>query len=151
MPSFVPGGYMDTENLVKKVSESIHMTDIDAAQYSPLTLAYVGDAVYELVVRTMLAGGANTSVNRLNKKSSSLVSAGAQSSIVKSLLDRLSDEEMAVFKRGRNAKSNTKAKNATFADYRTATGFETLIGYLYMSGQSDRMLELITAGLELYQ
>jgi ribonuclease-3 family protein len=122
--------------------------DFDLRAYSPLTLAFLGDAVYELVIRTMVVTKKNASPNQLNKESSALAKAGAQAGMMHGLLPFLSEEEEAVYRRGRNAHSATRAKNATVSDYRTATGFEALIGYLYLAGDMRRVLELIHLGLE---
>lgn len=132
------------------IREKFDIPQIDADTYSPLTLAYIGDAVYEIVIRTMIVAQSNMQVNKLHKKSSTLVNAGTQASIIKYLIDKemLTDKETSVYKRGRNAKSFTKAKNASVIDYRMATGFEALIGYLYLSGQTDRMMDIIKTALQ---
>ncbi len=130
------------------ICEAIGLSDIDADTYSPLTLAYIGDAVYEVVIRTMVVDMANMQVNKLHKKSSSLVKAKTQARIIRLLEDELDEKEMSVFKRGRNAKSFTKAKNVSVTDYRIATGFEALVGYLYLAHRTDRMLQLIKTGLD---
>ena len=122
----------------------------DICSYSPRTLAYIGDGVYELVIRSMIVTEGNAPVNKLHKKSSTLVKAETQSKMVMYLMDAgiLSEEETRILKRGRNAQSYTKAKNASVTDYRWATGFEALMGYLYLSGESRRMMELICMGLK---
>ena len=112
-------------------------------EYSPLVLAYIGDSVYETYIRTRLVAHANTQVNNLHKTTINYVKAKAQSEIMKALLDQLTEEEEWVFKRGRNAKSATVPKNADVGEYRYATGFEALIGYLYLSGNIDRLYELL--------
>lgn len=124
------------------------LEDTDIRTYSPLTLAYIGDAIYELVVRTILMEKGNTQVNKLHHRASKLVKASAQSQMIELLKPYLTEEETAVYKRGRNAKSFTKAKNAAMSDYRRATGFEALMGYLYMTEQWERMLELIKKGID---
>lgn len=129
-----------------EIKENVEIKDINT--YSPLTLAYIGDAIYELIIRTMVISKGDRQVGKLHKESSELVKASTQAEISKSLKDILTEEEERVFKRGRNAKSFTTAKNASMSDYRTATGFEALMGYLYLSHQSDRMLELINTGLK---
>ena len=134
-------------SLFDQIREVFAVEEVEAKQYSPLTLAYIGDAVYEIIIRTVLVGYANAPVNMLNKKASSLVKAQAQANLIHALEEDLTEEELAVYKRGRNAKSATTAKNASIKDYRTATGFEALIGYLYMSNQMDRALELVKCGL----
>lgn len=119
----------------------------DIRSYSPLTLAYVGDAVYELVIRTMIISKGNAPVNKLHKRSAALVKAPAQAQMMKVIEPLLSEEELHVYKRGRNAKSYTSAKNASVIDYRIATGFEALMGWFYLQERQERMLELIKIGL----
>ena len=136
-------------DLFKIVKDAYGIHDIDLKTYSPLTLAYIGDAVYDMVIRTRLVTVANTQVNKLHKRASKLVNAGAQATMITALLEELSEEELQVYKRGRNAQAVTKAKNASMKDYRTATGFEALIGYLYLNQETERMLELIDKGLHL--
>ena len=132
------------------IRDTLDISDVDADTYSPLTLAYIGDAIYDIVIRTMVVAKSNMQVNKLHKKSSGLVNAGIQADIIKYLMDNdeLTDKEITVYKRGRNAKSFTKAKNATVIDYRMATGFEALMGYLYLKGESGRMLGLIKNALD---
>lgn len=120
----------------------------DIHSYSPLTLAYIGDGIYDLVIRSMVVGEGNTHVNDLHRHTSQIVKAHAQSEMIEALLPELTEEELAVYKRGRNAKSATMAKNATVGDYRRATGFEALLGYLYLEDEIERMMELILTGLE---
>ena len=120
----------------------------DLRTYSPLTLAYLGDAVYELVVRTALVERGNCPVNRLNKMASDLVKASAQSQMAARIEPVLTEEEAAVYRRGRNAHSPTMAKHASMGDYRRATGVEALVGYLYLKGDMARVLELMEKGLK---
>lgn len=134
-------------DLFEYTAKHLDLMGKDITTFSPLTLAFLGDAVYEVIIRTMVVCEGNTQVNKLHKKSSNLVNAEAQANMIKSLMDELSEEELAYYKRGRNAKSYTSAKNATIADYRMATGFEALVGYLYLTRQSERMMELIKKGI----
>lgn len=122
----------------------------EATEFSPLVLAYIGDAVYELMIRSILVSRGNRPVNKLNKDATSLVKAAAQSEIVKLISDKLSEEEYTVFKRGRNSSPHTMAKNASMSDYKYATGFEALIGFLYLDNRCDRALELVKLGIDLY-
>ena len=115
--------------------------------YSPLTLAYIGDGVYELIIRTILVKKGNCPVNRLHKKASSLVKAAAQSAIIEKIEEELTQEEHDIYRRGRNAHSPTMAKHATMADYRRATGFEALMGYLYLKEDYERMITLVRKGI----
>ena len=128
--------------------EKFGMKQADIRSYSPLTLAYIGDGIYDLVIRSMMVAKGNAHVNDLHRRTSKLVKAHAQSELIGLLQPELTEEELAVYRRGRNAKAFTMAKNATVADYRRATGFEALMGYLYLEDQMDRMMELILTGLK---
>ncbi|NLA77553.1 MAG: ribonuclease III [Clostridiales bacterium] len=110
--------------------------------YSPLTLAFLGDAVYSLLVREALVRQANRPAGELHKRSVRFVSAAAQAAAVRGILPILSEEETAILKRGRNAHSSHTPKNQSESDYRYATGFEALMGYLYLKGDTDRLEEL---------
>ena len=122
--------------------ENIDKGAADPRQLSPLNLAYVGDGVYTLLVRTRLVAQANRPASILNKITSNHVKAAAQSANYYNLLPHLTEEEAAIIKRGRNASPGQRAKNATIADYRNATGLEALFGYLYLTGQNARIIEL---------
>ena len=135
------------EEGITYLKQLFHLPEIHPKQYSPLTLAYIGDAVYELVIRTILVSQANVQVNKLHHRASSLVKAEKQSELVGILEPYFTPEEAHIYKRGRNAKSYTSAKNASITDYRRATGFEAVMGYLYLEGEYDRMLDLIKRGI----
>ncbi len=124
------------------------LTKEQLATYSPLVLAYLGDGTYELFVRAMLVEKNNEPVQKLHKKATHYVKAAAQSRIMEVIEPLLTEEELAVFKRGRNAKSHTMPKNADMAEYRRATGFEALIGYLYLKQDTKRMTELMQLGVD---
>ena len=121
---------------------------MDIRTYSPLTLAYIGDGIFDLVIRSVVVGKGNTRAGELHKRTSQIVKAHTQAEMIEKLLPMLTEEEAEVYRRGRNAKSPTMAKNATMSDYRKATGFEALMGYLYLTEQFDRMAELLGKGLE---
>lgn len=122
----------------------------DAQAYSPLVLAYIGDGIYELVIRTIAVRQGNRQVKKLHREASRYVKAQAQSEMMETLLPLLHEEETRVYMRGRNAKSFTMAKNASVKDYRRATGFEALMGYLYLQGETERLLELVEAAVGGY-
>ena len=132
---------------LKKLKELFDLKDADLRTYSPLTLAYIGDGVYELVIRTVLVKKGNCPVNQLHRKASSLVKAASQSAMMEFIEPMLTEEEHSVYRRGRNAHSPTMAKHATMADYRRATGFEALMGYLYLKEDFCRIVELVRAGI----
>jgi len=119
------------------------LPDTDIKTYSPLTLAFIGDSIYDLIIRTTVVESGNAPVNKLHKRASKLVQASAQADLYHKIKDGLTEEELSIFKRGRNAKSFTSAKNAGVVEYRTATGVEALFGYLYLTDQMDRLMELI--------
>ena len=130
-----------------EIKKYFHIRDIDIRTYSPLTLAYIGDGIYDLVIRSIVVGHGNTKASQLHQHTSHLVKAHTQSEMMEYLLPVLTEEEEDYYRRGRNAKSPTMAKNATMGDYRRATGFEALMGYLYLTGQFQRLLELVNTGL----
>lgn len=128
--------------------EALQLQSMDIRTYSPLVLAYIGDAVFELFIRTKVVNHGSMQVNKMHKKSASLVKAKTQADLIKVLEAELTEEEHAVYKRGRNARSATTAKHATMIDYRMATGFEALMGYLYLTEQYERLFTLVHDGLE---
>lgn len=138
----VKEGYL----LPAKVRESFGLEKQDIRTYSPLTLAYIGDSIYDLIIRTMLVERGNSQVNKLHHRASALVKASAQKEIMQTIEPMLTEEEHGYYKRGRNAKSFTTAKNASISEYRIATGFEALIGFLYLTDQMDRLFELVREG-----
>lgn len=131
-------------NLIKG---SFDLKEVDIRTYSPLTLAYIGDAVYDLIFRTVVVERGNTAPNKLHQRTVQYVKAPAQALLIEAVMDELTEEELAVYKRGKNAKPHTMAKNATMAEYKKATGLEALIGFLYLTDQMERALELIRVGL----
>ena len=135
------------EESIKYLKEQFELKEVDIRTYSPLTLAYIGDGIYDLYIRTIVVGEGNCQANKLHKKVSALVKATKQSKMIKKIKEHLTEEEHQVYKRGRNAKSNSVAKNASTADYRRATGFEAVMGYLYLTSQFERIVDLIKLGL----
>lgn len=114
----------------------------DIHSLSPLTLAFVGDSVYDLLVRQHLVSLANRPVKELNKMKVTLVNCKSQAESMKMIMDVLNEDEVDVYKRGRNVKVNCPSKHSSLADYHSATGLEALFGYLYLSGNTDRIKEL---------
>ncbi len=135
--------------MFEEMSKAFELKDVNVAEYSPLTLAYIGDCVYELIIRTNLVYQANAPVNKLNQKASKMAKAQTQALMIDGIMDKLTSEEEAAYRRGRNAHSYTKAKNATTGEYRKATGFEALIGYLYLQKKFDRIMEIVKMGYEI--
>lgn len=113
-----------------------------ARQMNPVVLAFVGDAVYTLLARTRLALTGSNKTGELNKRASQIVSAHGQSDVLGRVLPLLTEEESDIYRRGRNAKKPTKSKNASVGEYVRSTGLEALVGYLYLTGRSERIKEL---------
>lgn len=131
-----------------EIKETFGCKAVDIRSFSPLTLAYIGDSIYDLIIRTVVVERGNRSAQNLHKSTVRFVNAATQAAMAEVLLPLLDEEETAVFHRGRNAKSYTTAKNASVADYRKATGLEALFGYLYLQNRMERCLELAKAGLD---
>ena len=129
------------------IRQRFQLPDVDVRTYSPLTLAFIGDGIYDLLIRSIIVGAGNTKASQLHQHTSHLVKAHSQSAMLEYMFSHMTEEENAVYRRGRNAKSPTMAKNATMSDYRRATGFEALMGYLYLTDQFERLVDLVQIGL----
>ena len=130
------------------IKEQFGIKDVDIRTYSPLTLAYIGDGIFDIVIRSVVVGKGNTKASQLHKHTSSIVKAHTQAVMIEALEPHLTKEEADIYRRGRNAKSPTMAKNATMADYRKATGFEALMGFLYLKDEFERLVELVKIGAD---
>jgi len=128
--------------------EVFQMEEVDIQTYSPLTLAYIGDCVYDLIIKNIMVSRGNKQVNKLHKETSNLVQASTQSLMMRTMQEYLTEEEHVIYKRGRNAKSVSPAKNQSITDYRRATGFEALLGYLYLKKDWKRLIDLVKIGLD---
>lgn len=137
---------IDIRNVFRKANNKLSEEDI--AMLSPLQLAYIGDAVYELFVRTTILDK-NQNAKLLNKKAKEFVMAGAQAEIIRLLDELLDEKEREMVRKGRNAKTNSSPKSAELIDYKYATGFECLLGYLYLSGMDERLQELFDAIIDI--
>lgn len=136
------------QDLISEIDKQFELKAVDASQYSPLALAYIGDNIYELINRTTAVKRANKQSQKLHKECSARANARTQAQMALLLEQELTEEEAAVYRRGRNAAVNTKAKNASITEYHEATGLEALIGFLYLTGQYARLTELIRTGWE---
>ena len=130
------------------MQELFSLKEVDIKEYSPLALAYIGDSIYDLIVKSLVLNEGNCQVQKLHLRTSFYVQAKTQSLMMRTLQEQLTEEEHAVYKRGRNAKSVSPAKNQSVTDYRRATGFEAVLGYLYLKKDWKRMLDLVKTGLE---
>ena len=130
------------------IKKNLQIEDKDIRTFSPLSLAYIGDTIFDLLIRSIVLANGNTPVSKMHKACSQIVCATSQAAIIDAIFDDLTEEEKEVVTRGRNAKSKTTAKNASVLDYRKATSLEALLGYLYMEEKVDRLYELTTLGLK---
>lgn len=130
------------------IRKSFSLGEVDIKTYSPLNLAFIGDCVFDLYIRTYLVASGNRRVESLHKEKSTFVNAKAQADLIENNLDKLTEEELDIYKRGKNAKPRSHAKNASLSDYNKATGCEALIGYLYILGKDERIMEIIKWAIE---
>ena len=127
--------------------------DVDIRTYSPLTLAYIGDAVFEVIIRTLIIEKGQRAANTLHRHTTKIVCAQTQAKMIDALCGNgdLTEEEQDIYRRGKNTKLHSTAKNASLADYRKATGFEALCGYLFLKDDTVRITQLVRQAIELTQ
>ena len=134
----------DWESYMRREFE---MKEVNIDSYSPLTLAYIGDSVYDLIIKSLVINEGNKQVKKLHQETSHMVQASAQSEMMRVIQGVLTEEEHTVYRRGRNAKSVSPARNQSLTDYRRATGFEALMGWLYLKSDWKRIIDLVKIGL----
>ncbi|MCB6414697.1 ribonuclease III [Dorea acetigenes] len=130
------------------MQEIFQMQEVDIKTYSPLALAYIGDCIFDLIIKSLVLNQGNKQVQKMHKETSRIVQASAQSLMMREIQKHLTEEEHLVYKRGRNTKTVSPARNQSLTDYRRATGFESLLGYLYLKKEWKRMLDLVKIGLD---
>lgn len=136
------------QNLLDEIHQYFPQDKRDVRSFSPLKLAYLGDAVFEIIIRTLIIEETEGPVKNLHARTSELVNAGSQAKLILSLQEELTEEERSAYRHGRNAKTSSVAKHADIHDYRNATGLEALFGYLYLTGHSARAVELCRIGFD---
>lgn len=137
-----------------KLEESINqsnMSEKEAYQYSPLALAYIGDSALDLLVKTYYVKNSNKQTYKYHKDVCNIVKAVNQAQFIDSIMDELAEDEMDIYKRGRNATTHSKAKNATMGEYRKATGLEALFGYLYLKGDMEKLTGFVDRMIDMYE
>lgn len=139
---------MNEKPILGTINEIFSAKEVNPNEYSPLALAFIGDSVFDVVIKSVIVEEANCQVNKLQNRTSKIVRATSQALIADALKDELTEEEANILRRGRNAKPYTKAKNASYSEYCKATGLEALVGYLYLKGETERLVKLVKAGLE---
>lgn len=137
-----------------KLEENINqsnMSEKEAYQYSPLALAYIGDSALDLLVKTYYVKNSNKQTYKYHKDVCNIVKAVNQAQFIDSIMDELTEDEMDIYKRGRNATTHSKAKNATMGEYRKATGLEALFGYLYLKGDMAKLNSFVDRMIDMYE
>lgn len=124
---------------------------VDIKTYSPLTFAYIGDAVFEIIIRTLIVEKGQCPINTLHKRTTGIVCAETQAKMAEAVYGQLSEEERNIYRRGKNTKIHSAAKNASLSDYRKATGFEALCGYLFLKDETKRIIAIIKEALALLE
>lgn len=140
-----------TDGFFESVLNEFNINKNEVSQYSPLVLAYIGDTVYEVFIRTLVVSEGNAPVNKLHRRATGFVKAKAQSDIAHEIMSLLTEEEQDIIRRGRNAKSGTIPKHADVTEYKYATGFESLLGYLYLIKDFVRLIEVLKMSVSAIQ
>jgi len=138
----------NTASILDEINRQFGLKRVTPNNYSPLNLAYIGDSVFDVIVKTVMVERGNTQVNKLHQATSKIVKAVSQAKMYDAIKESLTEEEANIMRRGRNAKPYTKAKNASYSEYCKATGIEALTGYLYLQGKTERMVELVKLGID---
>lgn len=138
-----------TFSLLTQLHKEFGACEVDIRTYSPLTLAYIGDAVFEIIVRTLIVEKGQRAANTLHRHTTRLVCAQTQARMAEVLYDLLTEKEQDIYRRAKNTKINSSAKNASLSDYRKATGFEALCGYLFLTDDVARITGLLKKAMDL--
>ena len=132
------------------MEESVKTEQVNAYQYSPLALAYMGDSIWDLLVKKYFVTHSNMQPHKYHVEVSKIVKAVNQADYIDQIMEELSEDELDVYKRGRNTNTHSKAKNATMGQYRKATGLEALYGYLYLKGDMERLQYFVNGMIKQY-
>lgn len=142
---------LEKGSLLAQIHRAFGSEEIDIRTYSPLTLAYIGDAVFEMIVRTLIVEKGQRAANTLHKHTTKIVCAQTQAQLIDAVYESLTEEEQDIYRRGKNTKIHSSAKNASLADYRKATGFEALCGYLFLKDDTVRILQIVHQAMNAMQ
>lgn len=145
------GGVSGDSSLISQIHREFGACEVDIRTYSPLTLAYIGDAVFEIIIRTLIVEKGQRAANTLHKHTTRLVCAQTQAKMAEALYDLLTEKEQDIYRRAKNTKINSSAKNASLSDYRKATGFEALCGYLFLTDDVERIMQLLKSALDILE
>lgn len=138
-------------SMLSQIHRELGGGGVDIRTYSPLTLAYIGDAVFEVIVRTLIVEKGQRAANTLHRHATKVVCAQTQAQMIEAVYGNLSEEEQDIYRRGKNTKIHSSAKNASLSDYRKATGFEALCGYLFLKDDTARIMQIVREALAAVQ
>ncbi|MDE7476517.1 MAG: ribonuclease III [Lachnospiraceae bacterium] len=139
----------DEPSMLSQIHKEFGGGEVDIRIYSPLTLAYIGDAVFEMIIRTLIVEKGQRAANTLHKHTTKVVCAQTQAKMIDAVYERLTEDEQDIYRRGKNTKLHSTAKNASLADYRKATGFEALCGYLFLKDDTERIMQIVRQAIEM--
>ncbi len=139
---------LNERSMLSQIHKEFGSGGVDIRTYSPLTLAYIGDAVFEIIIRTLIVEKGQRAANTLHRHTTKIVCAQTQAKMIEAVYESLTEEEQEVYRRGKNTKTNSSAKNASLSDYHKATGFEALCGYLFLKDNMERITQIIGQSLE---
>ncbi len=139
---------LNERSMLSQIHKEFGSGGVDIRTYSPLTLAYIGDAVFEIIIRTLIVEKGQRAANTLHRHTTKIVCAQTQAKMIEAVYESLTEEEQEVYSRGKNTKTNSSAKNASLSDYHKATGFEALCGYLFLKDNMERITQIIGQSLE---
>ena len=142
---------LENRGLLAQIHRTFGGGEIDIRTYSPLTLAYIGDAVFEIIVRTLIVEKGQRAEKTMHKHTTKIVCAQTQAQLIDAVYESLTEEEQDIYRRGKNTKIHSSAKNASLADYRKATGFEVLCGYLFLKEDTARILQIVRQAMDSVQ
>ena len=139
---------LNERSMLSQIHKEFGSGGVDIRTYSPLTLAHIGDAVFEIIIRTLIVEKGQRAANTLHRHTTKIVCAQTQAKMIEAVYESLTEEEQEVYRRGKNTKTNSSAKNASLSDYHKATGFEALCGYLFLKDNMERITQIIGQSLE---
>ncbi len=139
----------DSRSILRTIEEEFHLPDQDIRTFSPLVLAYMGDCIFDLIIRTVLIKEGNRQTSKIHKAATDLVKASAQAALGDVLLEVFTEEEVTIYKRGKNSNPHSIPKNAEIMDYKKATGLEAVMGYLYLQNRMERAVHLVRTGYHI--
>lgn len=142
---------LENSSLLSQIHAEFGSENVDIRTFSPLTLAYIGDAIFEIIIRTLIVEKGQRATDTLHRHTTKIVCAQTQAKLIDAVYEKLTKEEQDIYRRGKNTKIHSSAKNASLVDYRKATGLEALCGYLFLKMNTARILQIVRQAIEIAQ